>query len=83
MTTYLRRGKVTDAVFAAAKRITRVHPAGIERNQKDTEPREVPIGDAYAVFQERKRLKMSRRSDGVYVFIDSYPWGYVRYELHV
>lgn len=73
----LRRGKATEDAFALARRATSTyHTFG---SPETTE--EIPVVTARLVFVGNRAIKMSRRSDGSFVFVDPSQWGYTRYEL--
>ena len=73
----LRRGKETDRAFASARRAS----SSYHTFDAPETTEEIPVATARLVFLGNRSIKMSRRSDGSFVFIDPSHWGYTRYEL--
>lgn len=77
MPNFLRRGKETDAVFARARRARVTHHSfGMADITED-----VPVATARLAFEDRRRVRMERRLDGSFYFIDPTQWGFTRYEI--
>jgi hypothetical protein len=73
----LRRGKATEDAFSSARRaVSTYHTFGAPETAE-----EIPVATAHLVFLGNRAIKMSRRSDGSFVFIDPSRWGYTRFEL--
>ena len=76
----LRRGKATRDIFDRALTVTRIYHRAFTGEE---EIEEISVDKAVRIFDVNRHVKMSRRSDGVYVFVIGDPYGYERIEIEV
>jgi hypothetical protein len=76
----LRRGKATQAVFARAIAATSIYHRA---HSGEDEVTTISVDKAEELFRKHSRVKMTRRADGVFVFVISDSYGYERIEIDV